>query len=85
MSKRKFSSAFKTKVVLEALQERHSATDLAQKYQLHPQQISKWKKDFLAGASSVFDQKSKSVKSESEQERDRLLKAIGELKMENDF
>lgn len=84
MSKRKFTSDFKTKVVLEALKEHSTASELAQKYELHPQQISNWKKEFLSKASSVFDKKV-SAKSEAEEERDRLLKTIGELKVQNDF
>ena len=85
MSRRKFSSKFKTKVVLSALKERESLTDLAQKYQLHPQQISTWKREFIEGAESLFDKGKSSKKSEGEQERDRLLQTIGQLKVENDF
>ena len=85
MSRRKFSSKFKTKVVLSALKERGSLTDLAQKYQLHPQQISTWKREFIEGAESLFDKGKSSKKSEGEQERDRLLQTIGQLKVENDF
>ena len=54
MGRRKFTSEFKTKVVLEALKERVSLAELAQKHSLHPQQITKWKRDFLTGASAVF-------------------------------
>lgn len=85
MSRRKFTSKFKTKVVLEALKERSSLAELAQKYDLHPQQISTWKRDFLSGAESVFDNGKSSKKSEADQEKDRLLKTIGQLKVENDF
>ena len=85
MSRRKFTSKFKTKVVLEALKERSSLAELAQKYDLHPQQISTWKREFLAEADSVFDKGKSSKKSEAEQEKDRLLKTIGQLKVENDF
>lgn len=85
MSRRKFTSKFKTKVVLEALKDRLSLAELAQKYELHPQQISTWKREFLAEAESVFDKGKSSKKSEAEQEKDRLLKTIGQLKVENDF
>lgn len=40
MKKRKFTSAFKTKVVLEALSERFTIQELGQKHNLHPTQIS---------------------------------------------
>ena len=43
-SRRKFSSRFKTKVVLEALKERSSLAELAKKYDIAPTQISIWKR-----------------------------------------
>ena len=43
MNRRKFTSKFKTKVVLEALKERSTVQELAKKHTLHPNQISKWK------------------------------------------
>ena len=85
MKRRKFTSKFKTKVVLEVLKEQESLKAIAQKYELSPSQISGWKRDFLSGAESVFDQGKTTVQNEAEAERDRLLKTIGELKVENDF
>ena len=85
MTRRKFTSKFKTKVVLEALKERHSLADLAQKYQIHPTQISSWKRDFLEGADQVFETGKRDKRSESDREKDQLLKTIGQLKVENDF
>jgi transposase len=85
MSRKKYTTKFKTKVVLEALKERESAAELAQKYELHPSQISAWKREFLDGAEEVFAYGKKSKKSEADQEKDRLLKTIGQLKMEVDF
>lgn len=84
MKRRKFTSKFKTKVVLEALKERSTIAELAQKFELHPNQINTWKKEFLSGAEDVFDSPS-SAKSEEDLEKDRLLKTIGQLKVENDF
>jgi transposase len=85
MTRRKFTPKFKTKVVLEALKERHSLAELAQKYEIHPTQISAWKRDFLDGAEQVFESGKKDARSETEREKDKLLKAIGQLKVENDF
>ena len=47
MTRREFTSKFKTKVTLEALKERDTLSVLAQKYDLHPQQITNWEKEFL--------------------------------------
>ncbi len=85
MSKRrKFTSAFKTKVVLEALSERFTIQELARKHEIHPNQISQWKTQFLANAESVFE-KTKSGKTEEELEKERLYQTIGEQKIEIDF
>jgi transposase len=84
MKKRKFTAKFKTKVVLETLKEVSTLAELAQKYKLAPSQISTWKKDFLSGAEQVFE-KGKGGKTEEEKEKDKLLRTIGELKVENDF
>lgn len=84
-NRRKFTSKFKIKVVLEALKERSSMAELAQKYEVTSQQIKLWKKEFLNGAEDLFESGSKSKKTESEEEKDQLLKTIGRLKVENDF
>ena len=85
MTRRKFTASFKAKVVLEALKERKSLYELAQQYELHPNQISKWKQEFLQGADQVFKTGAKNRQTPAEQEKERLLKMIGELKVENDF
>jgi len=85
MSRRKFTSKFKIKVVLEALKERQSISEMARKYELHVQQISKWKREFLDKAESVFDGALKSKKTQEEEQKDHLLKVIGKQKIELDF
>ena len=85
MSKRKFTSDFKFKVVLEALSERYSIQELGRKYEIHPTQISTWKTHFLKQGSAVFERGQKPQKSASEEKEDQLLKTIGQLKVENDF
>ena len=85
-SRRKFSADFKAKVVLAALSERHSLDDLARKYELHPTQISSWKKDFLANASAAFGGQAEGKQEEiQEAQLQKLYAQIGQLKVENDF
>ena len=85
MSRRKFTTKFKTKVVLEALKERSTLTVLSQKHGLLPQQITNWKREFLDGAEKVFEGKSKSKKTEAQEREESLLKIIGEQKVDIDF
>ena len=85
MSKRrKFTSKFKSKVALEALQERLSIKEIAQKYQLHPNQIQKWKREFLDNAEQVFESDNASKK-DSGREQQKLYEKIGQLQVEVDF
>ena len=85
MKRRKFTAKFKTKVVLEALKERQSARELADRFKISPQQISTWKREFLENADEVFGGKSRGKKSEEEKKQDELLRVIGEQKVEIDF
>jgi transposase len=81
--RKKYTSGFKTRVVLEAIQERETIQELGKKYDLHPTQISTWKSQFLAGARSVFE---KGIdKSDNEKEKTDLFKKVGQLQMEVDF
>ena len=72
-------------MVLEALKERSSVAEMAQKYDLAPQQINFWKREFLAKVEDVFESKGKTKKEAADEEKDQLLKVIGQLKVENDF
>jgi len=84
MKKRKnYTSGFKTKVVLEALQERETIQEIGKKHDIHPNQISTWKSQFLNGANSVFEKGSKI--DDSEKEKAELFKKVGQLQMQVDF
>ena len=86
-TRRKFSADFKAKVVIEALKERSSMEELARKFEIHPNQISLWKKEFLNNAGAAFANESDISEDKKAQEDavDKLYSQIGKLKMENDF
>jgi transposase len=84
-SKRKFTPEFKSKVALEALKERESITELAKKYELHPNQINDWKKEFTSNAAAVFSKSKTESPTMDEKEKQKLYQVIGQLKVENDF
>lgn len=46
-TRRKFSAAFKAKLAIEALRERKTLVQLAERFELHPEQISHWKQSFF--------------------------------------
>ena len=84
-TKRKFNPEFKSKVVLESLKERSSIEELASKYELHPSQISMWRKQFLDNSSMLFDNNTKGDKDEKDVLIKELYSQIGELKVANDW
>ena len=84
-NRRKFSSKFKTKVVLASLTERETIQQLATRFEIHPHQISQWKRQFLYGADTVFDGYSKPSSKESEKVEDKLYKKIGYLQVQVDL
>lgn len=84
-SRRKFDSSFKARVVIEALKERESLSELAVRFELHPNQISQWKKEFLANSSLVFESNRKVSQEKASVPLEKLYSKIGELEMEKDF
>jgi transposase len=86
-SRRKFTSEFKKKVVLEALKERNTIQELAAKYEIHPQQITDWKRHFMDNSEAAFERPGSEEGKGIEQEKliELLYAQIGQLKVENDF
>jgi len=82
-TRRKFSASFKAKVAIEALKERSTLAELSKKHELHVNQITQWKREFIDNSDLAFggDKGDKGV----EAERDLLLRKVGELQMDNDF
>jgi len=83
-SRRKFSSDFKAKVVLEAFKERSTIEELSRKYELHPTQINLWKKEAMSKLPQIFGMPAED-EGKSEEQTQKLYAQIGQLKVENDF
>lgn len=85
--RRKFSAAFKAKIAVEAIKEQLTLSELAQKHELHPNQIALWKKEFLANAESVFerDKKQGEELDQLKSKQEELYTEIGRLKVQTDW
>ena len=81
--RRKFSAQFKASVALEALKERQTLSELAARFEVAPEMISRWKKDFQANMAKTFEKEKK--QEEAEVDSEKLYAQIGQLKVENDF
>ncbi len=85
--RKSYDKSFKAKIALEALREESTLQELARKYEVHPNQISQWKRQLEEGAAELFERpnkKSEEVRN-AEKRDEMLVKAVGEMKIENDF
>ena len=86
MSKRKsYDKKFKAKIAIEALKGDRTIAEIASDHQVHPNQVTLWKKELLEGAPELFERKGKNKKPEKDTEKDDLYRQIGKMKVENDF
>lgn len=76
------SASFKAKVALEAAKQTRTLAELAKAYQVHPVQISQWKKQLLDGAESLFQDGRRRERDDSQAVQAELYERIGRLNME---
>lgn len=80
-TRRKIDAELKAKIVLEALRENVSIVQLAQRYEVHPNQIYAWKKQLEEQAAQIFG---RTGRPHTAEELDELHAKIGQLTMERD-
>jgi transposase-like protein len=80
--RRKHSSQFKFKVALEAVKESATLNEIASDNNIHPNQVSTWKKQLLAEGPTVFGQQTAKKLAEQTAREAELYEQIGRLKME---
>jgi transposase-like protein len=83
--RKKISADLKAKVALEAIKEIKSTSQLAQEFEVHPNQITLWKKELQGGASELFKTKKDKKVIDNELLVPRLYQEIGQLTVEIDW
>jgi len=84
-TRRTHSPAFKAKVALAAIKGEKTLADLAQQYDVHPNQIATWKAALVDGAAGVFGSGTAGLEAAPAVDLKVLHAKIGELALENDF
>ena len=84
-SRRKHSPAFKAKVALEALRGDKTIAEIASQYEIHPNQITQWKKQLSEEAAGIFANGSSRKPQDEKALIKKLYQEIGQLKVEKDF
>ena len=80
--RKRYDGTFKAKVVLESLKNGKTIAELASEYAVHPNQITQWRKEVIEELPGIFSSKQAKKDKAYEEEREELLKQIGQLKVE---
>ena len=84
--RRRHEPEFKARVALEALKGVQTIQQIAKDFDIHPMQVTEWKKAMTEGASGVFGPgRAKAENEDFERQRDELHAKIGQLTVEVDF
>lgn len=86
-SRRTLNAQFKFQVALEAVKGLRSTNEIAADYQVHPTQVSTWKKELLESGSALFERKNARNRELEDQERRtaELERTLGRVVIEREF
>jgi putative transposase len=83
--RKRYTAEFKAKVALEALKGQKTINEIAAKFQVHPNQVTQWKKHLLEALPSFFSDNRGKAERDREQLEATLYQQIGQLKVELDW
>ena len=80
--RRRFDGRFKAKVALEGVRSVRTVSEIAKHFKVHPNQVTRWKKQLLEGAEQAFESNGSKAENSDEPEAAELYEQIGRLKVE---
>ena len=90
MKRKKYTPEYKAKIVLEALREESTVSEIASRENINPNQIQNWKREFIEKSAMVFstekaDREAEKLLAQQKNTQSRLEKKVGQLTLEVDF
>ncbi len=85
--KREHSPEFKRRIAIEAIKERHTINEIASKNNIHPGQVSQWKRQLLDSLKGIFEHPARARNRQKNKEliEAKLHEKIGQLTIELDW
>lgn len=83
--RKKIEAGIKARAALEAYKGERTIAEIGTKYGVHPNMVTKWKRELMENAAGIFDSKKDHQAAEAQEKIDDLHKNIGELTMERDW
>lgn len=83
--RKKISADVKARVAIETVRGMKTISEIAALYEVHPNQVSIWKKQFIESASSTFSKPDSHKDKQNAEDVDVLYRKIGRLEVENEF
>jgi transposase-like protein len=80
--RRHFTAGFKAKVALEAIKGQRTVQEIASTFEVHPNQVTQWKRQALEQLPAVFSMERARSERVDEELKDELYQQIGRLQME---
>ena len=82
--RRNFSAEFKNKVIIKMFEENLTINEVASEFELHPNTVKQWKKQFLENAVLAFDNYKEEIE-KLQKEKELLAKKLGETVVEKEW
>jgi transposase-like protein len=83
--RRQFSGDLKAKIAVEAIKGQRTIQEIASHYEVHPTQVTQWKKQLMEGAAEVFSNGKEHAAEADEQLKAELYQQIGKLQVDLDW
>ena len=83
--RKQYSGALKAKIAIEAVKGQRTIQEIGSHYEVHPNQVTHWKKQLLEQAPDIFSSGRVQIEQADEQVKAELYQQIGQLKVELDW